>query len=209
MELLNALRWRYAAKHFDTDKKVGAEDRERLMQAINLTASSFGLQGYRVVIVEDPAVKERLRKASFDQAQITECHLLFVFAAKKEVSPAYVDDYMQRMADIREIPVDQVSGFGEYIKGSLADKPEAFISNWNARQCYLGLSTLLAAAAQLRIDTCPMEGFVPAQYDDILGLSERGLTASVIAAVGYRAATDETAHHRKVRLPLREMFRVV
>ena len=205
MELLNALRWRYATKRFDPTKNVSEKDLRQLMQAVNLSASSFGLQHYRLVVVGDDAVKKELRAASYDQAQLTESSHVFVFAAMTEVSPDYVDDYMQRMADTRGLPVEQVQGFGEYIKGSLKDKSPDFIDNWNKRQAYTGLGTLLAAAAELRIDSCPMEGFEPPKYDQILGLTERGLTATVICPVGYRSPEDATQHHKKVRLPLEEM----
>ena len=209
MEILQALQWRYATKKFAADQRVSTEDLQQLMEAVNLTASSFGLQHYRVMVVQDQAMKDRLLPASYNQAQITDCSHLFVFAAKTDLSGDYVDDYMQRMADIRGLPLDQVSGFGTYIKGTLTGKSEDFIVNWNKRQAYMGLSTLLAAAAELRIDTCPMEGFDPAKYDEILGLTERGLTATVIAPIGYRSEEDATREHKKVRLPLKEMFTMV
>ena len=205
MELLKALRWRYATKRFDPTRKVSEDNLQNLMEAVNLSASSFGLQHYRMVVVEDAGVKKELRAASHDQAQLTESSHVFVFAAMTEVSPAYVDEYMQRMADTRGLPVEKVQGFGEYIKGSLKDKSADYIQNWNKRQAYTGLGTLLAAAAELRIDSCPMEGFVAADYDRILGLTERGLTATVICPVGYRSAEDATQQHKKVRLPLGEM----
>lgn len=209
MQLLPALQWRYATKKFATDRQVSDEDLRQLMEAVNLTASSFGLQHYRVIVVQDQATKDKLLPASYDQGQITDCSHLFVFAAKTDLTGDYVDEYMQRMADTRGLPLDQVSGFGTYIKGTLTDKSEDFIVNWNKRQAYMGLSTLLAAAAELRIDTCPMEGFDPAQYDEILGLTQRGLTATVIAPVGYRSEEDATREHKKVRLPLDEMFTIV
>ena len=204
MQLLDALRWRYATKRFNPEKKVSEEQVRQLAEAVNLTASSFGLQHYRLIIVKDQDIREQLRKVSYDQPQITECSHLYVLAAKTDLSGTYVDDYMRRMAETRGVELEQVSGFGEYIKGSLSDKSQDFIVNWNKRQAYMGLSTLLAAAAELRIDSCPMEGFQPDDYDRILNLSERGLTATVIAPVGYRAAADQSQHHKKVRLPLEE-----
>ena len=209
MQLLEALRWRYATKRFNPEKKVSDAQVRQLAEAVNLTASSFGLQHYRLIIVEDQDTKEQLRKVSYDQPQIMECSHLFVLAAKTDLSGDYVDDYMRRMAETRGVELDQVSGFGAYIKGTLSDKSQDFIVNWNKRQAYMGLATLLAAAAELRIDTCPMEGFQPEDYDRILGLTERGLTATVIAPVGYRSAEDQTQHHKKVRLPLEDFVTVV
>lgn len=209
MEIIDALKWRYATKRFDPSRKVSESDLKKLMEAVNLSASSFGLQAYRVWVIGDREVKEKLCKASYDQPQLTESSHTFVFAAKTRVEPAYVDDYMRRIAAIREQPLEKVQGFGEYIKSTLVDKPDEYVLNWNKRQAYMGLSTLLAAAAELRIDNCPMEGFEPEKYDKILGLKEHGLTATVIASVGYRSEEDATRNHKKVRLPLDEMFTVV
>ena len=209
MDLLDGLRWRYATKRFDPERRVSDEQVRQLAEAVNLTASSFGLQHYRLIVVQDQATQEELRKVSYDQPQVTECSHVFVLAAKTDLSGDYVDDYMRRMAETRGVELDQVSGFGEYIKGSLSQRDANFIANWNKRQAYMGLSTLLAACGELRIDSCPMEGFQPEDYDRILGLSARGLTATVIAAVGYRAEGDATQHHKKVRLPLEEFVTVI
>lgn len=209
MQLTEALQWRYATKRFDPAKKVSHEDLELLMQAVNLTASSFGLQPYRVMVVQDGKIKQKLREASYDQPQLTESSHVFVFAAKTDMNGDYVDEYIQLVADTRGLDLTKISGFGTYIKDSLTGKSPEFIVNWNKRQTYMGLSTLLAAAAELRIDSCPMEGFEPGKYDEILGLTDRGLTATVIATVGYRSADDATQAHKKVRLPLEEMFTVI
>ena len=209
MEIIDALKWRYATKRFDPTRKVSGEDLRKLMEAVNLTATSFGLQPFRVVVVSDPEMKEKLREASYNQPQLTESSHTFVFAAKTEMSGDYIDDYVRRIAATRGLPVEQVRGFGDYMKGSVTTKPQEFIQQWNQRQAYAALGTLLAAAAELRIDNCPMEGFEPEKYDELLGLKERGLTATVIASVGYRSAEDATQTHQKVRLPLEEMFTVV
>jgi len=110
------------------------------------------------------------------------------------------------LADQRGIPFEAVKGYADYIKGSMASKDEAFVKEWSKKQAYIALGTLLAAAGELKVDTCPMEGFDPAQFDEILGLSEKGLSAAVIAPVGYRSAEDKTQHYAKVRFPLAEMF---
>ena len=209
MQITDALKWRYATKRFDPAKKVSDDDLRSLMEAVNLTATSFGLQHFRVTVVKNQSTKDRLLPASYNQPQIAECSHLFVFAAKTDMTGEYVDQFIRLMADTRDLELDKVSGFGDYIKGSLKGKSTDFITNWNKRQAYMGLSTLLAAAAELRVDTCPMEGFDPAKYDEILGLTEKGLTATVIAPVGYRSEEDATQHHKKVRLPLEEMFTIV
>ncbi len=203
---IDSLKWRYATKSFDTDKKVSAEDIRTLKESINLTATSFGLQPFRVMVIDDPALKTKLRAASWDQPQLEESSHVFVFASKLDMTAEYIDDFVRRTAATRELSYEALSGYGDFMKNSIAGKDPEFIQDWNRRQAYIALGTLLAAAAELRIDACPMEGFDPAQYDELLGLKEKGLTAAVIAPVGYRSAEDPTQHAAKVRLPLEEIF---
>ena len=206
MPILEDLRWRYATKRFDADRTVADADLATLKEAVNLAATSFGLQPFRVVVVSDPALKEQLRAASYNQPQLTEASHVFVFCAKKEMAPEYIDRYMDRTAEVRDLPREQLNDYANYMKGSVAGKSVESILVWNQRQAYLGLGTLLAAAAELRIDSCPMEGFDAGEYDRLLGLAERGLTATVIAPIGYRSEEDATQHYAKVRLPLEELF---
>lgn len=204
--LIDALNWRYATKKFDNSKSVSDADLSTLKQAVNLTATSFGLQPFRVLIVTDQATKDKLRAAAYDQGQVSDASHIFVFAAKLDVTPEYVDDFIKLTAETRDIPLESVEGYGEYIKGSIASKDDTFIRNWNKRQAYIALGSLLAAAGELQVDSCPMEGFDAAKFDEILGLKEKGLTATVIAPIGYRHADDHAAQYAKVRLPLSDMF---
>jgi len=205
-DIISALEWRYATKQFDPERTASEADIATLKQAINLTATSFGLQPFRVMVVTDQATKEKLRAAAYDQPQLTTASHIFVFAAKQGMSAEYIEDYIKMTAEQRGIPFEALKGYADYIKGSVASKDEAFVQDWNKRQAYIALGSLLAAAGELKLDSCPMEGFDPAQFDKILGLTEKGLTAVVIAPVGYRSAEDQTQHYAKVRFPLEEMF---
>jgi nitroreductase len=204
--IIDGLKWRYATKRFDAAKKVSDADILTLQQAVSLTATSYGLQAYRVALITDPNVKEQLQVASFNQPQLTESSHVFVFANMLDVSNDYVDGFIKLLAETRGIPVDAVQGYADYIKGSLKGKEPAFIQDWTRRQAYIALGTLMATAGELKIDTCPMEGFDPEQVNTILGLPEQGLSACVIATVGYRSEEDKTQHAAKVRLPLEELF---
>ncbi|MEM9835946.1 MAG: NAD(P)H-dependent oxidoreductase [Bacteroidota bacterium] len=204
--VIDALRWRYATKKFDAHRVVPDASISTIKEAVNLAATSYGLQPYRVVLVTDPEVKAKLREAAYGQPQLTDASHIFVFATKTDMTEAYVDDYMQRMADTRGIDVANLEGFSNAIKGSVQAKGPDKIFDWNARQTYIGLGHLLMTAAIHDIDACPMEGFNPTQVDEILGLQEKGLSASVIAAVGYRSEEDQLAAAPKVRLPLDEFF---
>ena len=205
MQLLDDLRWRYATKRFDEDRKVSDEDLHKLEEAVNLAATSFGLQPFRLLVISDPEVKEQLRTASYNQPQLTECSHVFVFCSMTTMPPEQIDRYVDRIAEVRDVPREQLNDYANYMKGSVAGKSVESIKAWNQRQAYLGLGTLLAAAAQLRIDSCPMEGIDAGEYDRILGLTDKGLTATVIAPVGYRSEDDATQHYAKVRVPLEEM----
>ncbi len=206
MKLLEDLRWRYATKRFDADRTVSESDLQTLKTATNLAATSFGLQPFRIKIVSDAATKEKLRAASYDQPQLTEASHIFIFCHKLDVAPEYVDAFMKRMAEVREMPTERIEGYGDYIKGSLEGKEAEFLQDWNRRQAYIALGNLMVAAASLRLDSCPMEGFDPEKYSDILGLKEKGLGAAVICPVGYRSAEDQTQFAKKVRWSEDEMF---
>lgn len=204
--IIEGLQWRYATKHFNKDRTVNEQDIQTLKEAVNLSASSYGLQPFRVIVVTDPAIKEQLRAASYGQAQLTESSHVFVFANKLDVSEDYVNDFIQRLATTRDTPFEALKGYADYINGSLGSKDAAFIRNWTSRQAYIALGTLLATAGELKVDACPMEGFEPEKFDEILGLPAQGLSTCVIAAVGYRSEEDKTRNAAKVRLPLADMF---
>ncbi|OAV44119.1 NAD(P)H-dependent oxidoreductase [Lewinella sp. 4G2] len=204
--IIEALQYRYATKKFDANRAATDAQISELKQAVQLSASSFGLQPYRILVVSNPAIKKDLRAAAYDQSQVSDAGHIFIFAAKTSMSAEYIDDFIKMTATQRDIPVDVIEGYGEYIKGSVLSKDEEFIVAWNKRQAYIALGTLLAAAGELKIDTCPMEGFEPAKFDEILGLKEKGLTACVIAPVGFRSEEDNSQHYAKVRYPLGELF---
>lgn len=206
MEIVKNLAWRYATKKFDQSKKISSSDLEKIKEAVKLSASSYGLQAYKVLVIENPVIRQKLRAASWDQSQITDSSLLFVFCNYTDVNGAVVDDYMKLVAETKGIAVEQLSGYGEMIKGSLARRTREQVQQWTSKQTYIALANLLSATAELKIDACPMEGFDAAQYDEILGLKEKGLTTSVIAAVGYRSPDDVAQHGPKVRKPASLLF---
>jgi nitroreductase len=199
-------KWRYATKKFDTTKKVSAEDLATLKEAIQLSASSFGLQLYKVIVVENPALRAQLQPASWGQTQIVDASHLFVFANQTTVENVDVDNYINNVAATRNLPVEALTGYGDYMKGAIGNMPEEVKPIWTAKQTYIALSNLLNAAAELKIDVTPMEGFVPAQYNEILGLDKLNLNASLVAAVGYRHAEDDTQHYAKVRKSNEDLF---
>ncbi len=203
MNLIDTLNWRYAAKRM-TSEKVSDEKVIEILEAINLTATSAGMQPFRVLSISNQEIKQKLQEASFNP-QVSESSHLLVFASYTHVSQAQIDDYMSLVAKTRNIPVESLNDFKEKLSGFLS-MPEDFVRTWAAKQAYIALGTAIVAAANLKVDSTPMEGFDNAAFDEILGLKEKGLQSAVILALGYRnEEIDPYAKVKKVRLPLDEL----
>jgi nitroreductase len=206
-QLLDRLNWRYATKQFDPNRKISAQDWVVLEDALLLTPSSGGLQPWKFIVVTDPAMRAKLLPASYGQAQITDASHLVVFAAKKNFSEADVDAFINHTASARGVPVESLAQYrGMLVGGIVQALDEPARDAWARNQAYIALGNLLTSAALLGIDACPMEGFDRAQYDEILGLREKGLASAVIATAGYRASTDRYANAPKVRFPKEQIF---
>lgn len=206
MSLLDNLKWRAAIKQFDASKKLTRQQLDELLAAVQLAPSSFGLQPYRIIVVEDPEIRVKLREAAYGQAQITEASQLVIFAAETAVDENLVKTYIDLVATTREADRKGLAGFEGAINGTVSGKtPEERIT-WAQKQAYIALGFLLYAAADRHIDTCPMEGFDPDAFNEILGLTEKGLTATVIAPIGYRSDADVYGKMIKVRKPESELF---
>ena len=198
--------WRYATKKFDTSKKVSAEDLATLKEAIRLSASSYGLQPYKVLLVENPALRAQLQPVAWGQSQIVDASNLIVFANITNVGDKEIDAYFKDMTTTRGIPMEAVQGYSDFMKSKIASLSLEAKNNWTAKQTYLALGNLLNAAAELKIDVTPIEGFEPEKFNEILGLNQLGLNASLVATVGYRHAEDDTQHYAKVRKSNEELF---
>ncbi len=209
MKTIENLNWRYATKTFDKSKKVSQTDLKQLKESIRLSASSYGLQLYKVLIIENDAIKEQLKPASYNQGQITDASHLFVFCNYTNTNDTHIDKYLNLKATIENLKVEDLQGYGDYIKGVLSYQSEEQKTIWTSKQTYIALGNLLVAAAELKIDTCPMEGFEPQKYNEILGLNDKGLNASVIVAVGYRSSEDKTQFAKKVRKSSDDLFEVI
>lgn len=199
-EILQQLYWRYAVKKFDPTKKIPDSVWQILEQSLVLSPSSFGLQPWKFFVVRNPEVREQLLPHSWGQKQVVDASHLVVLAIKKDVDNADVDRYVERMAQVQQVPPENLEKFGEMVKGYINNPPTPFeINSWSTRQTYIALGFLLTCAAILEIDACPMEGFVPSKYDEVLGLQDQGYHGVVICALGYRAEDDKAAERPKVR----------
>ena len=209
MKTIDNLQWRYATKQFDSTKKVSEQDLEILKEAVRLSATSYGLQLFKVLVVEDPEIRQQLLPASWGQKQIVDASHVLVLCNYTSIEGGDIDHYLSLKSNIQNVELDQLKGYGDFMKNTLLGMPESQLSTWTAKQTYIALGNLMLAAAELKIDSCPMEGFDAAQYNEILGLNEKGLNAAVVVTVGYRAETDATANAPKVRKPIEELFETV
>ena len=206
MALLEQLKWRAAIKQFDNTKKLTRQQLDELLSAVQLSPSSAGLQPYRILVVDDPETRIKLREVAYNQAQITDASQLIIFAAETEVNEDLVKKYIDLIATTRNVDREQLAGFEQAIIASINAKTPEERLLWAQKQAYIALGVLSAAAADMQIDSCSMEGFSPAAFDEILGLKEKGLTATVIAAVGFRSDGDVYSKTLKVRKPDAELF---
>lgn len=201
--------WRYATKKFDASKKVSNSDFQILKKAIQLATSSYGLQPYKVFVVENPEIRKQLQPASWGQSQIVDASHLLVFANITKIEERYIDAFFENTATTRNIALESLDGYKTFMKNAILNMPEEKMAVWTSKQTYLALGNLINAAAELKIDITPMEGFEPEKYNEILGLSARGLNASLVATVGYRHEDDHLQHLAKVRKPESELFETI
>lgn len=202
--IVDALNWRYAVKKFDPAGRIPAEKWAALEQSLVLSPSSYGLQAWKFLVIEDKALRAKLRPASWDQSQITDADKLVVFLVKKDAGPADVERFVERISEVRRVPKELIEGYKQMMLKSVSLPPEK-VEAWLTRQVYIALGAFLVAAASLGVDTTPMEGFDKDKYDEILGLHAKGWKAVVLAAAGVRAHDDAYAKSAKVRFPLSEV----
>lgn len=206
MDLISSLNSRYATKAFDATKKIAAADLDTLLEAIRLSASSYGLQPYKVIVVENPEIRQELRGLAWGQSQITDASALLVFAANTEISAETVDQYISLISETRGIPAEALGDYSGMMKGSLQKMNAEQVETWVSKQAYIALGYGLVSAAVLGIDTCPMEGFSGPDFDKVLGLEKLGLKSKVVLAVGYRSSEDQYQHMKKVRTKKEDFF---
>jgi nitroreductase len=206
MSLIEKLQWRSAVKKFDTGKKLTAIQLDSLLSAVQLAPSAYGLQSYKIIVVQDAETREKLRAAGYNQPQITDSSALFVFASLTTLDEGFGKKFIDLVAETRNVARETLESYEQIILGALSSRTDDQKTAWSHKQAYIALGVLLSAAADQGIDAGPMEGFDPQKFDEILGLKEKGLTTSVIAAVGFRADDDKHSQMTKVRRPKEELF---
>jgi nitroreductase len=205
MNTIESLQWRYAVKKFDTNKTLSTPQIATLKQAFNLTATSYGLQPLKLVVINNKKVQEELVAASFNQPQVLEASHLLVICIPKKYAISEVEEYFDLVKKIRATPDAVIDPFKTFLTADISKKTQEELLVWNRNQAYIALGNLLTVCAIEQIDACPMEGFVPAKYDGILGLEEHNLTAALVLPVGFRAEDDYMKDLKKVRKSLEDV----
>ena len=199
MELLESLQWRYATKKMNGDK-IPQDKLERILEATRLAPSSYGLTPYQVIVVEDQELKEKLVPACYGQTQLADSSAVLVFATWDEVTEYSIENYINEIAEQRNIPVEVLGDLKNMMIGSITSMEHDQRITWSQKQAYIGLGFSLVASAVEEVDSTPMEGFVPSKVDEVLGLKELGLKSSVILTLGYRDTEgDSLSTMKKVR----------
>lgn len=206
MSNIEALQWRYATKKFDADKILSEEKLDILKNAFNLTATSYGLQPLKMVIIQDKNLQEKLKAVSMGQQQISTASHLLIICIENEVGQEFIENYFKRVKHIRETPEEILKPFKNFLVTDFKAKPGTEIRNWAINQAYLALGTLLTVCAVEAIDACPMEGFEPEKYNALLELDKMNLNSVLVLPVGYRAKDDAFSEFKKVRRPLSEVI---
>jgi len=204
MNIIESLQWRYATKKFDHTKILSQEKINILTEAFNLTATSYGLQPLKLVVIKDKALQRQLTEHSWNQQQVADASHVLVLCIENTVGEEYITNYFKNVKTIRNTPDEILDPFKNQLVDSFKNKPKEEISNWASKQAYLAMGNLLTVCALEKIDACPMEGFIPEKYNEILNLNDLGLHSVLVLPIGYRAEDDMFSELKKVRRSIKD-----
>ncbi|WP_413575276.1 NAD(P)H-dependent oxidoreductase [Bdellovibrio sp. HCB290] len=198
-QIQEALEWRYAVKKFDPTKKISEKDLNTLLESLKLAPSSYGIQPWKFLVVENPEVREELKPVSWNQSQVTDASHQIVLLYRDTIDEAFVQKYIERIAEVRGVDLPSLQGFKDMMINNIVKAPEEKIRVWSQRQAYIAMGFLLETAALLKIDATPMEGFSASDYDRILKLDGTGWKSIATVTLGYRHSEDSFQNLKKVR----------
>jgi nitroreductase len=199
MDLISSLNKRYACKKFNPNKVLSQLQVDEIIEAGRLTATSYGAQLMKFVLVEHKELREKLVNCSFGQRQVADASHLLVICRERDIDLSHFEDYISRVAEVRGTEIEKLDGFKNMMANSILTKSEEDQEIWMNKQCYIALGNLLTACAIMGIDSCPMEGFLPEEYDEILDLEKQNLASVLVLPIGFRADDCPNASNKKVR----------
>jgi nitroreductase len=202
MNIIDRLKWRYATKKFDASRVLSEDQIDVIKQAFNLTATSFGLQTLRLIVLKNKVIREKLVAHAYYQKQVVDASHLLVICIQNNITSTDVDTHFKNVQTIRETPESVLEPFKNDLKSMMASKSLTEREDWSTKQAYIALGNLMTVCAAEHIDACPMEGFNPAAFDDVLNLKDKNLKSVLLLPVGFRAEDDKFAGFKKVRKQL-------
>jgi nitroreductase len=199
MDIVEILKWRYATKKFDSTKKLSPAKINVLKEAFNLTATSYGLQPLKLLVIENQEIKDSLVEHSWGQKQVSNASHVLVICIHTSIDASYIKKYYKRVKELRNTPDEILSKFENFLIEDFSKKSDEEVSLWATKQAYIAMGNLLTVCAIEKIDSCPMEGFISDEYDKLLDLAKIGLKSVLVMPVGYRAEDDIFSDMKKVR----------
>jgi len=204
MNIKESLAWRYATKKFDPKKTLSEEKINTLIETFNLTATSYGLQPLKLIVVNNKEIQKELTKHSWNQSQVSDASHVFVICIETVIDEAYINTYFENVKAIRHTEDNILKPFRDHLIQSFSEKSQEEIAVWATKQAYIALGNLLTVCAIEQVDSCPMEGFMPEKYDELLSLKDQQLSSVLVLPVGYRAKDDMFSEMKKVRRSVEE-----
>jgi nitroreductase / dihydropteridine reductase len=206
--IIEDLNWRYACKKFDPTKKLTDEQLNCLQEALRMTPSSYGVQPWKFLLVNNTDLREKMVEAAYNQRQVADASHVFVLCRPKNIDEKIIDSYLQDIIRVRGGDLEGLAGFRSMLM-KVVEKPDEVKIAWAKNQIYIALGNLMTVCAAMRIDATPMEGFSPTKIDEILGLDQKGLKSVLLCPVGFRAADDKYISIKKVRYQLKDVLEVI
>jgi nitroreductase/dihydropteridine reductase len=189
-EIIKAMNWRFATQSFDSGKKVSDEDLKTILEAARLAPSSFGIEAWKFLVIENPEVRAKISEVAWSQPKVTQASHLIVVTRRTDVRENITNELIERSSKVQGVAPEALNGLRDMVSGAIARRSDAELNVWIRNQAYIALGVMIETASLLGIDNGPMEGFDPAKVDEILGLKEKNLTSTTLLALGYRAEGD-------------------
>ena len=205
MDIIKSLQWRYAVKKFDNKKTLTKEQINTLKEVFNLTATSYGLQPIKLVIIQNKEIQKSLVTHSWNQAQVAQASHLLVFCIPEKYTKDEIKNYFELVKKVRNTPDEILNPFKDFLTEDISKKSQEELFHWNKNQAYLAMGNLLTVCANEKIDSCPMEGFSPEKYDEVLDLKKHNLTSVLVLPIGFRAEDCYMKDLKKVRKDINDV----
>ncbi len=206
-EILHSqMKWRYACKKFDPTKKIREADWKILSETLQLSASSYGLQPWKFIVVQDPEIRNQLLPLAFGQKPVVEASHFIVITCKEKMDVDHIEKMIEQTSKVRGVDIAKLERYRTTILGDLLNGPRAaIVGHWAEKQTYIAMGAFLTTAALMEIDSLPMEGLDPAGFDKVLGLGSTGFRTVAAIACGYRSSEDTYQHAKKVRFDIEDV----